>query len=123
MRPSDDARRPEARWRTIVTKVESDGPCLLGQGSVTAKKARGRTVWVLRYRVRGEGKAVHRSIYLGADEGGRLRRRVHELLEGYRRQGRWLRQLPALVRLAARLSALGRRSATRACPRGAQDSR
>ena len=123
MRPSDDARRPEARWRTIVAKVESDGPCLLGQGAVTAKKARGRVVWVVRYRLRGEGKAVHRSVYLGADEGGQLRQRVRELLEGYRRQGQWLRQLPALVRLAARLSAIGRCQATRTCPGGAQDTR
>src|SRR5262249_17232585 len=123
MRPSDDARRPETRWRKVLTVVETDGPCLLGQGAMLAKRARGRVVWVLRYRVRGEGKAVHRSIYLGADEGGRLRERVRELLEGYRRQGQWLRQLPALVRLAARLSALGRRSASRVCPGGAQDTR
>ena len=123
MNPSGDAARREAHWRKVVARVEADGPCLLGQGSVTAKRAQSRTVWVLRYRLRLEARIIHRSIYLGTDESGQLRQRVRELLEGYRRQGRWLRQLPALVRLAARLSALGRRSATRACPGGAQDTR
>src|SRR5262245_55788964 len=73
VKPSGDAARQEARWRKVVATVESDGPCLLGQGSVTAKKARGRVVWVLRYRVRLEARTIHRSIYLGADEGGQLR--------------------------------------------------
>jgi hypothetical protein len=114
MKPSNDARRIEARWRAITAKVEADAPCLLRQGALIGKRARGRLVWVLRYRARHGGKHVHRSIYLGADERGLLRERVCELLESYRRQGRWLRQLPALARLAAKLSALGRRQAKRA---------
>jgi hypothetical protein len=119
MKRHDDAERTEARWRTIVARAEADGLCLLGQGAVTAKRARGRIVWVLRYRVGLGAKTVHKSIYLGADEGGRLRQRVRELLERYRHQGRWLKQLPALVRLAAKLSALGRQHATRS---GAQNT-
>jgi hypothetical protein len=113
MRPSGDARQ-EARWREIVAQVEADGPCLLRQGALIGKRARGRIVWALRYRARHEGRPIHRSLYLGTDERGLLRERVCGLLDLYRQQGRWLRQLPALVRLAAKLGALGRRQATRA---------
>jgi len=113
MRPSDDARQ-EARWRKIVAQVEADGRYLMGQGAVVAKRARGRIVWALRFRAWDEGRAIHGSLYLGADAQGKLRQRAHELLECYRQQGRWLRQLPALARLAAKLSAVGRRQAKRA---------
>src|SRR5262249_35688288 len=74
-RPADDGRQ-EARWRKIGAQVEADGRYLLGQGAVIAKRARGRTVWALRYRARHGGRAIHRSIYLGADEQGLLRQRV-----------------------------------------------
>lgn len=109
MKVHDGAESQESRWRAILAKIEADGPVLMDQGSVIVKKARGRDISVLRYRIKCAGKIVHRSIYLGADQGGQLRRRVREVLESYRAQGRWLRQLPAYARLAAKISAFGRR--------------
>lgn len=108
MKSNDDNFCLETRWQQILEKISTDGPSLLRSSSVVTKQARGRRVWVLRFRARLGGKVRHRCIYLGADDNGELRRRVRAWLEARRQQGQWLRQLSGFAQLAARLNRLGR---------------
>ena len=110
MERTTDNAREEARWREVAARLEADGPWLIGQGCVVAKRVGGgRTAWVVRYRVGERGESVHRTVYLGGDERGVLRRRARALLARFRRSGQELAQLPTLVRLAGRLNAVLKR--------------
>ena len=58
----------EKRWQAIRTKIEAAAHHLRMQGTVMPKVARGRQVWVIRYRIIDEGHKRYRSIYLGGDD-------------------------------------------------------
>lgn len=113
MNSSNESIRREDRLQQIEMQIEADAPYLRSQGCIITKRARGRRIWVLRYRVHREGKLVHRSIYLGGDEHIELRQRAEELLAWHRHAGLWMEQLPTLVGLSSSFSVLGKRQFSR----------
>src|SRR4051794_32078968 len=70
----------EARWAAVELKLEAHADVLAGQGTLVAKHARGRRVWVVRYVVRVDGRRAHRSVYVGGDDVTELIERVRSLL-------------------------------------------
>ena len=88
------------------------------QGTITVKKAGGRTVRVLRFCERREGRRRQRSIYLGVD--AELVRRAIALLEAFREPLRWQAETAAaaaaLGSIASRLRRrMGKGRRTRSC--------
>ncbi len=110
-RTPTDVADMEARWATIRLKLEADADVLARQGTLVAKGARGRRVWVVRYVVQEGARRVHRSVYVGGDDVPELIARTRSLLEEYRRMGRWADEVEGYARLAARSGSIARRMA------------
>jgi len=101
----------ELRWQKIRDSLERHASDLIRRGSLVAKKTpSGRHVWVLRFQVREQGRARHRSVYIGGEEQRDLLRRVRQLLREYRSVNDWLRQVTAYARFAASVGVVLRRS-------------
>ncbi|MEO6808904.1 MAG: hypothetical protein ABI353_07310 [Isosphaeraceae bacterium] len=111
-RTPTDVADMEARWATIRLKLESNAEVLARQGTLVAKDARGRRVWVVRYVVMEGGRRVQKSIYIGGDDVPELIERARSLLEEYRRTGRWADEVERYARLAARAGGIARHMAT-----------
>ena len=99
----------EARWAEVEARMEASAGWLAAQGSLAAKTANGRRVWVLRFVAGEGGRRVHKSIYVGNDDRPELLRRARRLLDRYRERRRWPEQLAAYVRLARAAGGIARR--------------
>ena len=102
----------EARWEAIQLKLQANVEVLASRGTLVAKMASGRRLWVVRYFVQEEGRRVHKSIYVGGDDVPELLDRVGHLLEEYRLQGRWAEEVEGYARIAARAGNIVRRLAS-----------
>ncbi len=98
----------QARWDSILRKLEANADALARQGTLVAKSARGRRVWAVRYVGEEGGKRVHRSIYIGGDEVPGLIERTRLQLEEYRRAARWAEEVEGFARVAARAGGIAR---------------
>ncbi len=98
----------QARWDSILRKLEANADALARQGTLVAKSARGRRVWAVRYVGEEGGKRVHRSIYVAGDELPELIQRTRRWLEDCRTSARWADEVEAYARLAARTGGIAR---------------
>ncbi|WZO96106.1 hypothetical protein EP7_003088 [Isosphaeraceae bacterium EP7] len=108
----------EARWATILRKLEANAGVLARQGTLVAKDSRGRRVWAVRFVAEADGRRVHRAIYVAGDDRPELVDRTAQLLCEYRLQGRWAGQVEVYARLAAGSVGLARRLASNRRPSG-----
>jgi hypothetical protein len=63
----------------------------------------------VRFVIRDAGRRVHRAVYIGGDDQPELLESARRLLELYRAQGRWGKEVAAFARFAAAFSGLTRR--------------
>ena len=112
-RTSADVADIEARWAAIQARLEANAEVLAKRGTLVAKEARGRRVWVVRFLIQEGARRVHRSIYVGGDDVPELIARTSSLLEEYRRMRRWADEVEGYARLAARAGGVTRRMAAR----------
>ena len=98
----------EARWDSILRKLDSNADVLARQGTLVAKSARGRRVWAVRYVGEEGGKRVHRSIYVAGDHLPELIERTRRWLEDRRTSERWADEVEGYARLAARAGGIAR---------------
>ncbi len=101
----------ERRWAVIQPKLEANA-CWLGrQGTLVAKEADGRRVWVVRFVREVQDKRVHKAIYIGTNGQTELLRRTETLLVYYRSEDFWVRNLSRQARnvkvMARMVRALG----------------
>lgn len=89
------------RWTMIRDQLAANAACLLRQGSFAVKAASGRRVWVLRFRVRENGRTRQRSITMETYE---LMAKAETWLKELRQILVWLRELNACTRFAAWVS-------------------
>ncbi len=108
-RTPTDVADMEARWATIRLKLEADADVLARQGTLVAKEARDRRVWVVRFVVMEGARRVHKSVYIG--DRPELVERTRSLLEEYRRIGRWADEVERYARMAARAGGIARHMA------------
>ncbi len=101
----------QARWDSILRKLEANANVLARQGTLVAKDARGRRVWVVRYVVQYFWMRANKEIYIGGDDVPELIERTRSLLEECRRIGRWADEVERYARLAARAGGIARRTA------------
>jgi hypothetical protein len=77
------ARRsnPDIRWLEVRMEMERNAYHLGRRGSIVAKWASGGRRWVLRFVAPdGQGRVVHRTVYLGSGDASEVLRRARELL-------------------------------------------
>ena len=102
LRTPTDVSDLEARWDSILHKLEANAHVLATRGTLVTKDARSRRVWAVRF-ITGEGvRRAHRSIYIGGDEVPGLIARTRLQLEAYRRAARWADEVEGYARIAAR---------------------
>ena len=111
-RTPTDVADLEGRWTTLRLKLEANADVLARQGTLVAKDARGRRVWVVRYVVQEGGRRAHKAIYIGGDDVPELIERTRSLLEECRRIGRWADEVERYARMAARAGGIARHMAT-----------
>jgi hypothetical protein len=89
--------------------MEANSEWLAAQGTLAAKSANARRVWVIRFMARDGDRRVQRSIYIAGDEQPELLDRARRLLDLYRQRRRWPAQIAAYARLARAASGIARR--------------
>ncbi len=100
-------RDPEKRWREVRAEMERNAYLLGRRGSIVAKWASGGRRWVLRFAApNGQGRVVHRSLYLGSEDASEVLRRARELLGHYRQQADCLEEIRLFARLGAAAAAV-----------------
>ena len=107
-RAPTDVADMEARWDSILRKLEANAEELARQGTLVAKCSRGRRVRAVRYVVQEGGRRVHKAIYVGGDDVPELIERTRLQLEEYRRAARWADEVEAYAKLAAKAGNIAR---------------
>jgi hypothetical protein len=107
----------ESRWQAVRAEMERNAYHLMRRGSIVAKWASGGRRWVLRFSaLDSQGRAVHRSLYLGSDDAAEVLHRARELLRHYREQANHLEEIRLFARFSAKAAGILLRPG---CSRGA----
>src|SRR5579871_2977875 len=88
----------ERRWAAIEEKMRANSQWLIHRGTLAAKQAHGRQVWVVRFATEDANEQIQRTIYLG--DQSELIQRAKALLSRFRSRRHWKREIAADVRLA-----------------------
>jgi hypothetical protein len=94
----------ETRWAAIQEKMAANARWLVRRGSLTTKRAYGKRFWVLRFDRPEQGRACHRTIYIGREP--ELLRRTCCLLQQYRSRALWEKEVAAYAQLVGLLRAV-----------------